>query len=131
MQEVLQDVTWEQAIAKPIPSGNSIADLVFHMNFYLNAVHHRLMQGNFGDYKHANSFNCPPLSNEADWQALLQKTWDDAETLAKAVEEMPEEKAWEEIPPSYGNFYRNLHGMVEHNHYHLGQIVILKKLLNP
>jgi hypothetical protein len=29
----------------------------------------------------------------------------------------------------YGNYYRNLHGIIEHTHYHLGQIVLIKKLL--
>ena len=31
--------------------------------------------------------------------------------------------------PQYGNFYRNLHGIIEHTHYHLGQISLLKKLV--
>ena len=29
----------------------------------------------------------------------------------------------------YGHYYRNLHGIIEHTHYHLGQIVLIKKLL--
>ena len=31
--------------------------------------------------------------------------------------------------PKYGNFYRNLQGIIEHTHYHLGQISLLKKLV--
>jgi hypothetical protein len=40
---------------------------------------------------------------------------------AKLTEYFSEEK--------YGNWYRNLHGIIEHAHYHLGQIVLLKKLI--
>jgi hypothetical protein len=29
----------------------------------------------------------------------------------------------------YGSIYRNLHGNMEHMHYHLGQIVLLKKMI--
>jgi len=29
----------------------------------------------------------------------------------------------------YGNYYRNFHGIIEHCHYHLGQIVLIKKML--
>jgi hypothetical protein len=31
--------------------------------------------------------------------------------------------------PKYGSYYRNLHGIVEHTHYHLGQIVLVKKII--
>jgi hypothetical protein len=27
----------------------------------------------------------------------------------------------------YGNYYRNIHGIIEHIHYHLGQIVLIEK----
>ena len=29
----------------------------------------------------------------------------------------------------YGNYFRNLTGIIEHLHYHLGQIVLIKKLI--
>ena len=29
----------------------------------------------------------------------------------------------------YGTYYRNFHGLIEHAHYHLGQIVLIKKLV--
>ena len=34
------------------------------------------------------------------------------------------------VKPEYGNYYRNLHGLIEHTHYHLGQVALIKKLLN-
>lgn len=33
------------------------------------------------------------------------------------------------IKEKYGNYFRNIHGIIEHTHYHLKQIVILKKLI--
>lgn len=126
MQEALKDVSWQQAVAQPAKGGNGIAVLVFHMNFYLRVVHLRLL-GTFEKFKHEDSFAMPEIQNEADWQMLLEKTWADAEAFAQAVEQFPDERLLEDISPKYGNFYKNLHGVVEHNHYHLGQIVLLKK----
>jgi uncharacterized damage-inducible protein DinB len=128
LKDVLSDITFEEAIAQPIPNGNSIAMLVFHMNYYLVAARNRITNTP-DNAKHADSMNMPPLSNTADWQALLQKTWDDADAFVKIIEAMPEEDLWLEIQPDYGSYYRNIHGVIEHNHYHLGQIVILKKLV--
>jgi hypothetical protein len=128
MQDVLKDVTWQQAIAKPIPDTNSIAELVFHMNFYLDYVH-RNFKNEFLKFEQADTFKAPTIQSEADWLALLQKTWDDAEAFAQTVAQIPDDDLHIVIPPRHNSFYKNAHGVVEHNHYHLGQIVLLKKLL--
>jgi hypothetical protein len=128
MQDVLKDITWQQAISKPIPSANSIAELVFHMNFYLDYVH-RNFKNEFLTFEQADTFNAPMLQSEADWQKLLQKTWADAEAFAQTVEQIPVEQMHIVIPPRNNSFYKNTHGVVEHNHYHLGQIVLLKKMV--
>jgi Protein of unknown function (DUF1572) len=129
MTMVLKDVTWQQAVATPIPNANSIAVLVFHMNFYLNYVHKSIKEGVY-KFDHEDSFKVPPIQSEADWQALLQKTWDDAEAFAQTVEKQAiGRNFYNAVPPFQNSFYKNLQGVVEHNHYHLGQIVLLKKLL--
>ena len=129
MTAVLKDVTWQQAVATPIPDANSIAVLVFHINFYLNYVHKSIKEGVY-QFDHEDSFKVPPIQSEADWQALLQKTWDDAEAFAQTVEKLPNSASiYDIIPPFSNSFYKNIQGIVEHTHYHLGQIVLLKKLV--
>jgi DinB superfamily len=129
MQEVLKDVTWQQAIAMPIPNANSIAVLVFHTNFYLNYVHKSIKEGVY-KFDHNDSFKVTPIHSEADWQALLQKSWDDAEAFAQTVEKLSDNlNLFKVVPPYQNSFYKNLQGVVEHNHYHLGQIVLLKKMV--
>jgi hypothetical protein len=65
-----------------------------------------------------------------DWQTLLQKTWTEAEEFARLIEDFPTEKLTETFfDEKYGNYYRNLTGIIEHMHYHLGQIVIIKKMI--
>jgi hypothetical protein len=125
--DTLKDVTYIEATQK-IEDFNTIASLVFHMNFYLKIVKERI-NGRIIKFKHEESFIHPPIKNESDWLSLLKTTYEDAEAFASLVEEMEEETLWKEISKEYGNYYRNINGVVEHNHYHLGQIIILKKLL--
>ena len=128
MQDVLKDVSWQEATDTSLPC-NSIAVLVFHTNFYLNAVCERVKGNNDFKFKHEDTFNVSPITSEADWQALLEKIWTDAEAFALAIEQFPEERLAEQNPPNLGSVYKKIHGVIEHNHYHLGQIVLMKKLL--
>jgi hypothetical protein len=76
------------------------------------------------------SFDHPPIESQQDWEKLLNRTWADAEKLAHLIEQMPETKLLEVFSDKkYGTYYRNIHGVIEHMHYHLGQIVLIKKLL--
>lgn len=128
LKDNLKDLTWQQATTK-IHSFNTIATLVYHMNYYVSAVL-KVLQGEALNAKDEYSFNHPPILSQEDWINLLDKTWDDAENFALLIEQLPESKLWENFTDEkYGNYYRNIHGIIEHTHYHLGQVVLLKKLV--
>lgn len=128
MKETLADVRWEQATTK-VYSFNTIATLVFHTNYYVHVVL-KVLQGEPLNAKDTYSFDLPPIQSQEDWENLLHKTWDEAEKFAALVEKLPDSKLSETFTDEkYGNYYRNLHGIIEHTHYHLGQIVLIKKLL--
>ncbi len=128
LKDNLADVTWQQATT-PVYSFNTIATLVYHINYYVSAVIN-VLQGESLNAKDEDSFNHPPILSQQDWENLLNKTWADAENFANLIEALPEPKLWENIAEEkYGIYYRNLHGIIEHSHYHLGQIVLIKKIL--
>lgn len=127
-KEVLADVSWQQATTK-VYSFNTIALLVFHTGYYISAVL-KVLKGEPLQAKDKYSFELPPLETQEAWEALLAKTWREAEEFAALVEQLPDEKLDETFQDEkYGNYYRNLHGIIEHSHYHLGQIVLIKKIL--
>ena len=101
LKETLADVTWRQAIIK-VYTFNTIAVLVYHMNYYVSAVLEVLQGESLNAHDKYSFDHSPVLSRE------------DRETFS-------DEK--------YGNYYRNIHGIIEHMHYHLGQIVLIKKIL--
>ena len=128
LKDNLADVTWQQATTQ-IYSLNTIATLVYHMTYYVSAVL-KVLQGEALDAKDKYSFDHPPILSENDWKKLLNKVWTDAENFASLIEQLPEPMLWEDFSDKkYGNYYRNLHGIIEHLHYHLGQIVLIKKIL--
>jgi 1,2-phenylacetyl-CoA epoxidase catalytic subunit len=128
LREHLADVTWQQATTQ-VPNLNTIAALTFHINYFVAAAL-VVLEGGKLNSKDAYSFDHPPIQNQEDWQNMLDKMWADAGRFALLVEQLPESKLWETFEDErYGNYYRNIHGIIEHSHYHLGQIVLIKKML--
>ena len=128
LKETLNDVTWQQA-TKKIYSFNTIATLVFHINYYVSAVT-KVLQGEPLTAHDKYSFDLQPIQSQEDWERILNNTWSDAENFARLIEQLPENKLGETFSDEkYGNYYRNIHGIIEHTHYHLGQIVLIKKIL--
>ncbi|HUC83439.1 MAG TPA: DinB family protein [Flavisolibacter sp.] len=129
LKATLAGINWQQATEK-IHSFNTIATLVYHTNYYIAAVTN-VLRGQPLNAKDKDSFEHPPITSEEDWQALQAKTWRDAEEFAALIEQLPEDQLQETFADEkYGTYYHNLHGIIEHLHYHLGQIVLLKKLLS-
>ena len=130
LKDNLAGISREQAVQQ-VYGFNSIAALVYHMNYYVVAVNN-VLRGAPLTASDRYSFDGPPINNAADWEILLDKTWKAGEEMAELVAQMPEERLWEDFAENkYGNYYRNLLGIIEHIHYHLGQIALIRKLVVP
>jgi hypothetical protein len=128
LKDTLAGITWQQATTK-VYSFNTIAALVYHMNYYVIAIL-KVLQGGTLDAHDKYSYDLPPILSQQDWEKLLDTFWNDAEKFTSLVEQLPDSKFTETFSDEkYGNFYRNIHGVIEHFHYHLGQIVLIKKTL--
>lgn len=128
LRDNLADVSWQEATVK-VGSLNSIAALVFHINYYIDAVLH-VLQGQPLTAHDKYSYEHPPIDTPEAWEALKQKMWSDAETFAALIEQLSDDTLWEHFTDEkYGHYYRNLQGIIEHTHYHLGQIVVIKKMV--
>lgn len=129
LKDALKDVTHTEAETK-VHTFNSILALTYHMGYYITAIL-KVMQGGPLDAHDKFSFDHPAVESEQDWQALQQKLWDEVEALAQLIAQLPEEKLWQDFnDPKYGIYFRNLFGVIEHTHYHLGQVVLVKKLMH-
>jgi hypothetical protein len=127
LKDQLADINWQDSTIS-VHSCNSIATLVYHMNYYLGVVSNRVQAKPLVG-KHEDSFRHPPIGSKEDWDNLVSKTWTDAEAFASYIEGLPDSRLWEVFSEKYGTVYRNIQGVIEHNHYHLGQIVVLKKII--
>ena len=127
-KDQLSDVSWQIAKTK-LGALNTIAALTFHIDYYIAGILN-VLEGGSLDIRDKYSFDLPPIESQEDWENLLNKMWSNAEKFANMVEAMPGEKLSAVFTnEKYGNYQRNIDAMIEHSYYHLGQIVLIKKML--
>ena len=128
IKDTIDDIDYREATTVTKASYNTIAALLHHLSFYNDVVSMRLMGIN-PEIDEINGFNVPAIKNEHDWQLLKDAVFESAINLADSVRKFPEEKVNELTVTGHSTYYKTLHGIAEHTHYHLGQIVLIKKLV--
>ena len=114
---------------KKIGDHNTIYLLTCHIYYYIKGVL-EVLKGGPLEIKDKYSFDHPLLTSQQEWEELQTQLWSDVEEFAGLVEQISEEQLKSDfIQPQYGNYYRNLAGIIQHSLYHIGQIGILRKLI--
>ncbi|QGK75189.1 DUF1572 family protein [Flavobacterium sp. SLB02] len=127
-KDQLENLDWKIAIT-PIKNLNSILLLAQHIHYYIDGINN-VFKGGSLDIKDKFSFDFPSVNSQEEWQAFLSKFWTAAEEFASFVEQMPDEKLNQVfVDEKYGTYKRNIEAMIEHSYYHLGQIVLIKKMI--
>ena len=128
LKDTLSNITLEHAIKK-IDGFNTILALTYHIH-YFTKVQLRVLEDGILDGKDSESYNHPPINSHDEWDAFCKSIWQDAERLIALGSELSDSilnKPYVNV--AYGTYSSNFLGLIEHSHYHLGQIVILKKRL--
>lgn len=127
-KDQLQSINREQAVQQ-VSDLNTIAALTYHINYYLSGILN-VFNGGLLEIKDQYSFDLPPIHAEADWKQLVKKLLANAAAFADEVEKMPDEKLDEVfVDEKYSTYLRNIEAVIEHSYYHLGQIVLIRKLI--
>jgi hypothetical protein len=127
-KEQIENTGWEQAIQKA-GDLNTVAMLTYHINYYLAGILNVFKNGEL-EISDQYSFDLPPIKSAADWHKLVSDFLANAGQFINEVGQMEDNRLDEPfVDEKYGSWLRNIEGVIEHSYYHLGQIVLLKKLL--
>jgi uncharacterized damage-inducible protein DinB len=126
LQELLAGLTAEQAMARPLAGRHTIAELVLHVAAWTRIAARRLA----GDtVKPAPGDDWPPVpgQDEAAWTKVKEDLKAAQQQLQAAVTEFPEARLNEKLPGEKYSAYFLVHGVIQHDLYHAGQIALLRK----
>ena len=127
LKELLADVSAPHAARKGIRNAHSIWEIVLHAAAWKHAVRKRL------------GGEPVSLQGEADWPVVLDtsaEAWTAAvadldaahDSLVEGVRRLGPSELDRSAPAQDVSLYATIHGVIQHDIYHAGQIALLKKL---
>lgn len=126
---VLAEVRAEEAAARPVAGRHAIWEIVNHIEAWLSIVRRRA--GGASLRSVPREVDWPPLPDPSDaaWQAAqaqLQQSYLDLKAFVGDLCDADLDQKVDGLRRPY-SVYEELHGVIQHSLYHLGQIVILAK----
>jgi uncharacterized damage-inducible protein DinB len=128
VREVLEGVTAAQAHARPLANSHTIYELVRHIAVWED-VGRRRLQGDPADVEISSPADWPPRddTSEEAWKHAKAALDRGHQALVEAISNVAESHLDEPVYEGKSSVYVTLHGVIQHDLYHTGQIAILKK----
>ena len=126
VRDLVDGVNAEQAAHKILPHTHTIWEIVLHISAWQRAVLARL-QGR--EMQLTPDADWPPVPDpiEPGWSAALAELEETHRRLADAVAALDDASLERVVPGKQYSVYFMLHGVIQHDLYHAGQIAVLRK----
>ncbi|HET8547581.1 MAG TPA: DinB family protein [Bryobacteraceae bacterium] len=129
LTEAIAGLTAAQASARPIPGAHTVWEIVAHAIGWIQEVVHRFA-GNMHAEPAQGDWPAPAEPSAEAWTALQNALMAALVALRFELTAFPAERLDEHIAEGRADTFRqNLSGLAQHNAYHAGQIMLLRKLL--
>jgi len=123
IRPLLDDLTETQARAHPLPDAHSIIELAAHMSLWLDVVAYRLT----GKAKEPTPEEDWRDGSRLSWSGMVEELENAHSHLSDAIARLTVDDLDKIVAGRTYTTYVMLHGVIQHNLYHAGQIAILKK----
>jgi uncharacterized damage-inducible protein DinB len=124
----LNGITAEQAARKVGPRWNTIWEIVNHViDWRLNVL--QRVQGDAIVTPDNNYFEPVPDVSEEAWRRTLHRLGESQEDWLEMLKKFKKNELDNEYPSNHMSYYEHMQGIIQHDAYHLGQIVLLAKAL--
>ncbi len=123
LRQLLEDVSEDDARAEAVAGAHSIFEIVAHVGAWMDVVSERL------------AGTPRELTTEEDWRDITSMPWAEAleeldraqSRVCDAVARLTTDDLDRTVAGKNYSTYVLVHGVIQHNLYHAGQIALLKK----
>lgn len=124
--EIIGGISSQEAAARPLNGVHSIWEIVLHIEAWERAILRRLW-GDRAQLPTEEDWPSVAATSDAAWEQTRQALKQGHRDLRDAIERLDESRLDQPIIEGMSSVYVTLHGIVQHDLYHAGQIAILKK----
>jgi hypothetical protein len=128
LEELLKDVTEREAAAHPVASAHSIWELVEHLAAW-NFILAKRAAGISVAVTPEQDWPLVTDTSEEHWKLTMNRLREARARLRASVLQLKDEQLENIAPGKNHSIYVMLHGGIQHDLYHAGQIAVLKKAL--
>ena len=125
--ETLQGVTAEQAEARPVTGAHSIWEIVRHLTAWMKVVRRRVL-GERVDQPEEGDWPVIKETAASEWAKALDELQKSYADLMKTISSFSDEDLSKTMFDEKDYIYIRLHGIIQHNLYHAGQIAVVRKV---
>lgn len=113
---------------KGIDHSHNVVEIIEHMTAWRTFAIKKLQKDAAYIVNDEENFKKVSTHDGTIWERALQELDESQEKLLAELEKIDDDLLKETVPGSKYTFYFLLHGIVHHDAYHLGQIILLAKL---
>jgi uncharacterized damage-inducible protein DinB len=126
VKELVAGMTAEQAAARPLSGAHSIWEIVLHIAAWDEGARRRLA-GDRAELSTEEDWPSVSDTRETAWRGTLDMLEKNHRGLRDALDGLDEARLDEPILEGMSSVYVTLHGVIQHDLYHAGQIALLKR----
>ena len=127
VMKLLSGVEADQASARPLEGRHTIWELVLHIIAWKDVVRRVLIGEKMTSLSDEEDWPSVKSTSEAAWRQAVGELERVQKDLVEAVSGFSEARLDETVPGASYSFYNMLHGVIQHDLYHAGQIAILRR----
>ena len=127
LRELLAGMSSRTAARRPIAGAHTIWEIVLHISRWEDVVRRRLAGEHIVSLPPQEDWPLPGNTTPAAWRKTLRDLRRSNSALVIAIRRFPARRLNGLVPGKKHSFEHMLHGVVQHDLYHAGQIALLKK----
>lgn len=129
LSEILSGVSADQAAKRPVGNTHTMWELVLHIEVWESVVRRRLGGERIDELSPAQDWPAMGETTAAAWEQTRARLDASNRALQQEIGKLKDEQLSAPVPGKGYSIYDMLHGVVQHDLYHAGQIALLKKAL--
>ena len=125
VKEVLKDIAYDQTL-KSVGESHNIAELIYHMIAWRIFLIKKLQGKEEYDVSDEENFQTFKTISDEEWHALKQRLENSQKELIALLTAAEDDILDQKVGTRNYNFNILINGVIQHDLYHLGQIVLIK-----